>query len=191
MAQHVSENIVENRTASVQSWLYIGILTLIPGLNIVIFLALAVSEEPNKSLQNFGRAALINIAIAALAIIIVSVMLSFSIKRTLTELLPWWVFGWSEGKDMSEDTSKKELVTNTTSIKGWLYIGILSLIPFVNIVAFFLLAFIEKNNASLKNYARAALLQVGIAVVAIIIVSSFHSISLDVIEREILHWISI
>ncbi|MCR6098728.1 hypothetical protein HXA31_15300 [Salipaludibacillus agaradhaerens] len=92
---------------------------------------------------------------------------------------------------MSEDTSKKELVTNTTSIKGWLYIGILSLIPFVNIVAFFLLAFIEKNNASLKNYARAALLQVGIAVVAIIIVSSFHSISLDVIEREILHWISI
>ncbi|UJW59434.1 hypothetical protein HXZ66_19485 [Bacillus sp. A116_S68] len=93
MAQSVSENIVENRTASVQSWLYIGILTLIPGLNIVIFLALAVSEEPNKSLQNFGRAALINIAIAALAIIIVSVMLSFSIKRTLTELLPWWVLG--------------------------------------------------------------------------------------------------
>ncbi|MCR6108403.1 hypothetical protein HXA34_19060 [Salipaludibacillus agaradhaerens] len=89
---------------------------------------------------------------------------------------------------MSEDTSKKEWVNNTTSIKGWLYIGILSLIPFVNIVAFFLLAFIEKNNASLKNYARAALLQVGIAVIAIIIVSSFRSISLDYLERELLRW---
>ncbi|UJW59433.1 hypothetical protein HXZ66_19480 [Bacillus sp. A116_S68] len=89
---------------------------------------------------------------------------------------------------MSEDTSKKEWVNNTTSIKGWLYIGILSLIPFVNIVAFFLLAFIEKNNASLKNYACAALLQVGIAVIAIIIVSSFRSISLDYLERELLRW---
>ncbi|UTR16441.1 hypothetical protein MM221_07835 [Salipaludibacillus sp. LMS25] len=86
---------------------------------------------------------------------------------------------------MNERTSDKECMSEPAPIKSWLFIGVLSFIPIVNIVAFFILVFYEESNPSVRNYGRAGLLNVGIVVIAIAIVSMYLPIDMDEVRREI------